>query len=380
MRFTRIYFSNWRNFRKVEIKLQKRTFIVGPNASGKSNLLDAFRFLQDIASVGGGLQQAVNKRGGVSKIRCLAARRAPQVILEVDLGNNSGEGPDWTYRLEIVQDKASKPVVKKEVVERFGKVILSRPDDEDESDPERLRQTHLEQVNANKQFREISEFLNTVRYLHIVPQLVREPDRSTGKVNDPYGGDFLERLARTTKSTLESRLNKIRTALRVAVPQLKDLELVRDNRGTPHIQGLYEHWRPNAGWQTEDQFSDGTLRLLGLLWAVLEGTGPLLLEEPELSLHPELIRHVPQMFARLSRKRGRQVFVSTHSGDLLQDSGIDANEVLLLIPSHEGTRVMTAQEDDQIVALLENGDLSIADAVLPRTSPSNASQIALFGD
>jgi len=380
MRFTRIYFSNWRNFRKVETKLQRRAFIVGPNASGKSNLLDAFRFLQDIASVGGGLQQAVNKRGGVSKIRCLAARRSPQVILEVDLGNNSGEAPNWTYRLEIVQDNTRKPVIKTEVVKRLGEVILSRPDDEDESDPERLRQTHLEQVNANKRFREISEFLNTVRYLHIVPQLVREPDRSTGKVNDPYGGDFLERLARTPKITLESRLNKIRTALQAAVPQLKDLELVRDNQGTPHIQGLYEHWRPNAGWQTEDQFSDGTLRLLGLLWAVLEGTGPLLLEEPELSLHPELIRHVPQMFARLSRKRGRQVFVSTHSGDLLQDSGIDANEVLLLIPSHEGTRVMTAQEDDQIVALLENGDLSIADAVLPRTSPSNASQIALFAD
>ncbi|MCK4579180.1 MAG: AAA family ATPase [Candidatus Marinimicrobia bacterium] len=380
MRFTRINFSNWRNFRKVEIKLQKRAFIVGPNAAGKSNLLDAFRFLQDIASVGGGLQQAVNKRDGVSKIRCLAARRAPQVILEIDIGANDSENPDWTYRLEIVQDRASKPVVEKEIVERFGEVILSRPDKEDESDPERLRQTHLEQVNANKQFREISEFLNTVRYLHIVPQLVREPDRSTGKVNDPYGGDFLERLARTPKSTLESRLNKIRTALRVAVPQLKDLELVRDNRGTPHIQGLYEHWRPNAGWQTEDQFSDGTLRLLGLLWSVLEGTGPLLLEEPELSLHPELIRHVPQMFARLSRKRGRQVFISTHSGDLLQDSGIDANEVLLLLPSYDGTRVITAQDDDQIVALLENGDLSIADAVLPRTSPSNASQIALFGD
>jgi len=380
MRFTRIYFSNWRNFPKVDTKLQRRAFIVGPNASGKSNLLDAFRFLQDIASIGGGLQQAVNKRGGISKIRCLAARRAPQVILEVDLGNNSVEGPDWTYRLEIVQDKASKPVVKKEVVERFRKVILSRPDDEDESDPERLRQTHLEQVNANKQFREISEFLNTVRYLHIVPQLVREPDRSTGKVNDPYGGDFLERLARTPKSTLESRLNKIRTALRVAVPQLKDLELVRDNRGTPHIQGLYEHWRPNAGWQTEDQFSDGTLRLLGLLWAVLEGTGPLLLEEPELSLHPELIRHIPQMLARISRKRGRQVFISTHSGDLLQDSGIEANEVLLCIPSHEGTRVMTAQEDKQIVALLENGDITIADAVIPKTAPQKASQIALFGE
>ncbi len=153
MRFTRIYFSNWRNFRKVETKLQRRAFIVGPNASGKSNLLDAFRFLQNIASVGGGLQQAVNKRGGVSKIRCLAARRAPQVILEIDLGANDSENPDWTYRLEIVQDNTRKPVIKTEVVKRFGEVILSRPDNEDESDPERLRQTHLEQVNANKPFR-----------------------------------------------------------------------------------------------------------------------------------------------------------------------------------------------------------------------------------
>lgn len=35
----------------------------------------------------------------------------------------------------------------------------------------------------------------SVRYLHIVPQLIREPDRSVGRVNDPYGGDFLEQIA-----------------------------------------------------------------------------------------------------------------------------------------------------------------------------------------
>jgi hypothetical protein len=33
----------------------------------------------------------------------------------------------------------------------------------------------------------------------------------------------------------------------------------------PHLRGLYSHWRKDAGWQTEEQFSDGTLRLLGLL-------------------------------------------------------------------------------------------------------------------
>ncbi|MER2563574.1 MAG: AAA family ATPase, partial [Myxococcaceae bacterium] len=34
---------NWRNFRDARVEFQPRTFIIGPNASGKSNLLDAIR-------------------------------------------------------------------------------------------------------------------------------------------------------------------------------------------------------------------------------------------------------------------------------------------------------------------------------------------------
>ena len=46
-------------------------------------------------------------------------------------------------------------------------------------------------------FRELVDFMGSVRYRHIVPQLVRDPDRSIGRENDPYGGDFLDQLART---------------------------------------------------------------------------------------------------------------------------------------------------------------------------------------
>ena len=174
-----------------------------------------------------------------------------------------------------------------------GKEILGRPLEEDRKDPARLTQTYLEQINANQAFREISNFFASVRYLHIVPQLVRDPGRSLGRKNDPYGGDFLEQVARTSDKTQKSRLKHIRNALRVAVPQLAEIELFRDARGTPHLRGKYEHWRPQGAWQAEDQFSDGTLRLMGLLWSALDGTGPLLLEEPELSLHPEVVRFHP---------------------------------------------------------------------------------------
>lgn len=49
LRFTRLRLENWRNFRQVDVELAGRVFLVGPNASGKSNFLDAFRFLHDIA-------------------------------------------------------------------------------------------------------------------------------------------------------------------------------------------------------------------------------------------------------------------------------------------------------------------------------------------
>lgn len=57
---------------------------------------------------------------------------------------------------------------------------------------------------------------------------------------------------------------------------------------------------------------------MGLLWIALAGGGPLLLEEPELNLHPEVIRYIPQMFSRLQRRTGRQIMISTHSPDLLR--------------------------------------------------------------
>jgi predicted ATPase len=285
----------------------------------------------------------------------------------------------WQYELALGQDGRQRPLIKRERVTRNGAELLNRPDDSDRSDPERLTQTYLQQVNANKDFRPVADAFASVRYLHIVPQLVREPDRSVGRTNDPYGGDFLEQLAGTPEKTLKARLRAISEALRVAVPQLSQLELYRDERGAAHLRGRYEHWRPQGAWQTEDQFSDGTLRLLGLLWAVLDAGGPLLLEEPELSLHPEVVRFLPQMFARMQRRSSRQIITSTHSTDLLRDEGIGVDEVLLLTPGPEGTVVKTAASFREVKDLLSGGS-TLAEAVMPLTRPHQAEQLALFGD
>jgi predicted ATPase len=377
LRFTRLRLERWRNFSRVEIALARRAFFIGPNASGKSNLLDAFRFLRDLASVGGGFQAAIEARGGVSAIRSLAARNPPLVAVEVDVGTDE-QPAEWTYILQFRQHpQRHVPTIEREEVRHRGRVLLQRPDRDDREDPVRLGQTHIEQINTNRDFRELADFFESLRYLHIVPQLVREPDRSIGRRNDPYGGDFLEQIASTGDKTRRARLKKITAALRVAVPQLDQLDMRQDRKGFWHLYGLYEHWRPKAGWQTEEQFSDGTLRLLGLLWALLETGGPLLLEEPELSLHPDVVRHIPGMFARMQRSSGRQVVVTTHSEALLSEKGIGLDEVHLLIPEREGTRLESGTGMDDVRELLRGG-LTMGEAVLPKAKPATASQLSLF--
>jgi predicted ATPase len=384
---THLKLKNWRNFRDVDAPLGERTYLLGANASGKSNLLDVFRFLHDVSKPqGGGLQKAILDRGGIQKVRCLHARRDPEVRIEVHLSESSDDStPDWRYVLGFKPEGkgAQRTLISCEQVWKRGvkEPILNRPDSGDSADKVRLTQTAIEQIQANADFRELAIFFGNVAYLHLVPQLLKYGDQIAGKYleDDPFGQGLLERIAKTQKKTRDSRLRRIEKALALAVPQFKELRFVQDRvTGRPHLEAMYSHYRPNAGWQSEEQFSDGTLRLLGLLWALIDGDSLLLLEEPELSLNDAIVREIPGLLDRVQRekkRRGRQVIISTHSEALLSNPGIDGRGVLLLEPDAEGTRVRLVN-DEEAVAL--RAGLSIAETVLPKARPKNIEQLSLW--
>jgi predicted ATPase len=203
--------------------------------------------------------------------------------------------------------------------------------------------------------------------------------------DDPFGRDFLQRLWNTNQRTREAWLRRISSVLEKAVPQLRSLEVEMDEQGTPHLVGRYEHWRPHDARQDESQFSDGTLRLFGLMWAMFEGDGPLLLEEPELSLHTEVVKSLPQLLVQLQEEirkmrrrskadhQARQLLISTHSEEMLRDEGIGADEVLRIEPSQEGSVIEQPDASDR--EALKAG-LTVADVFLPKSKPKNG-QLAL---
>ena len=383
MQINRLILKNWRNFKAFDARFQDVSYLLGPNASGKSNLLDVFRFLRDISKPkGGGLQSAVDDRGGIVKVRCLHARNDTEVLIDVYLSDDGDEGGiSWRYVLGFKPEGkgAQRILVSREEVWEGEQRIINRPDDDDVRDRALLTQTRLEQIAVNARFRKLAEFFGNITYLHLVPQLLKFSEQIGGNrlENDPFGQGFLDRIARTPEKTRDARLRKIGEALSLAVPHFRDLRFVRDEVGRPHLEAMYQHHRPKAGWQTEEQFSDGTLRLIGILWSLLEGSSMLLMEEPEISLNNEVVRQIPVIIDRLQRgrKRKRQVVISTHSEAMLDNKGIDGRGVILLVPASEGSGARGLTDDE--LQMLVDG-LSVAETILPMTRPGRVEQLGLW--
>jgi predicted ATPase len=387
MLISHVKLKNWRNFQQAEASLREVTYVIGANASGKSNFLDVFRFLRDVAKAeGGGIQKAIADRGGLPKIRCLHARRDPEVMIEVHFSDDIEDvAPVWKYKLALRSEGvgANRPVVSAEEVFQLvdGREIsvLKRPNSDDKADKERLTQTWLEQIQTNLNFRVLAEHFAGTTYLHLVPQLLKFGDFIGGRRldNDPFGQAFLERVAKSTETVRKSRLTRIQNALSKAIPQFAELRFKRDTSGHPHLEAKYTHHRPLAGWQKEDQFSDGTLRLIALFWLLMEGDNLLLLEEPELSLDEDIVRNLPRLIDKVRRstkKRRRQIIISTHSQALLDNKGIDGRAVLRLERVQEGTSIYSPSEEE--IELMKGG-FSAAEILLPKSHPKHASQMAL---
>ena len=385
MRISKLTLINWKIFKKIDVEIPYRAFIVGPNASGKSNLLDAIRFLRDVVKQGGGLQEAVfSLRGGISKIRCIAARSNTDITIGVII-NNENDLPEWEYILTFNQIGGGiadlRVIVKKEFLKNIinGKTYIDRGQKSKESDYQ-LAFTYIEQASRNEEFKFFVDFLGDISYLHLIPQLVREPKSflKTSKGEDFYGRDFLEKVQKLNKRISDSYIKKIEKALKYAVPNFDKLNFGQDEMGIPHFEATFNQWRGKGVKYQESDFSDGTLRLIGLLWALQDGTKPILLEEPELSLHSSIIRQLPDIIYQLQKKKSgkRQVIITTHSYEILDNKGILAEEILLIsTDGEEGSNIKVASSFPEIKTYLQCGT-SIGNLLVARSTPQNVTQLS----
>ena len=373
MQITHVTAHNWRNFKNLDFAVADRLLIVGPNAAGKSNLLDLFRFLGDISRKGGGLAAALEARGGLSRARCLFARNNHKGELAIMVDLRDGED-EWRYELAIKGKKGghNRPIVVREIVTRNGSELLSRPDANDDRDPDQLTQTHLEQISANREFRPIAEYFAKVNYFHLVPQMIRYP-QAGGASPRAFGSSMIADMNATPVRTRQAWFRRIERALQSAVPGFETLRLEVDKAGQPHLIAGYRNWRRNPSEQNETDFSDGTLRLIGLLWTIISSPangGVLLLEEPELSLNAAVVQKLASLLAMAQRGTSMQVILSTHSPELLDDEGIRPGEVLVLQVTSDATVANQLSEIAEVEAQI-SADLPLSEVVAELINPGD---------
>jgi predicted ATPase len=364
LRFTHLLAVSWRNFVKAEVALAERLIVAGPSGAGKSNLLDAFRFFSDLAAPGGGFQRAVESRGGVHRIRCLAARHEPDVCLAVRAGDTANPAR-WEYEIHFNQQGRCAPAVQRERLSFNGEELVARPDDADRADSERLEHSALEYGAVGKEAREFARFLGTVRYVHPAAALLRDAAVCPVASAQPHGAGLIARMAAVPERTRQSRLRAILEESAGALPGLRQLEAGFDAQGVAHLRARIEHWRPNGAWLDERHLPDGTLRLIVLMWAALEGAGPLLAEEPEISLHTQVARLAPRILSRLARRSGCQLILTTHSLDVLLGQGVEAGEIVLASPGSDGSTLWPVLDLNAAAGLLRSGSLEAREQTAP---------------
>ena len=147
----------------------------------------------------------------------------------------------WNYEISFHQDNQRRPRIRGERVRRGENELVRRPNEEDAADPARLTQTCLEQVNVNQEFRDLAMFFGSIRYLHLVPQLVREPDRSVGRTNDPFGGEPGTVYGKHGKPFLKERIGGCNNASRHA-PWVVLVDLDTDSDCAPPFRAT---WLPH---------------------------------------------------------------------------------------------------------------------------------------
>jgi predicted ATPase len=163
----------------------------------------------------------------------------------------------------------------------------------------------------------------------------------------------------------------------VFVEGLADRKFLHD-----YLEVLFNQQTHREVKYQENELSDGTLRLIGLLWTLLEKKKTILLEEPEMSLHSSIVRQLPNIIFQVQKKKTciGQSIITTHSYEIIDNKGIAAEEILLVTTDNkEGSKVIPASSLPDIQTYLKYGT-PIVNMLMSYISPQNIEQLPLQFD
>jgi predicted ATPase len=369
--------QGFKSFRDAMVRVGPLTVIVGTNASGKSNLRDAFRFLHGIsrgyslADIVGekfveGLLQWRGIRGGSREV---ASFGQSSFSLETRFPLRTGQGSlipaRYRHRITVEVTEGPRPLrVAQESLYRHQKIVYdSHPlgDAPPQEAPEyimvRLRQTGSQRRRGytvrflsdqpvlwqlmlnNKVPKELQEYarvvisnLRSMRFLDLSPEAMKVPS-----VPGQPLGDRGENLSSALQLICEdeSRKRAVTEWIRQLTPlDVTDFEFIPDQTGKILLALVESNGQRTSAYSA----SDGTLRFLAMI-ATLMGSDAAqfyFLEEIDNGIHPTRLNLLLQLIEQQAKHGKVQVITTTHSPHLLAMLSPGSQEHALLAYRLEG--------------------------------------------
>ncbi|RMF37038.1 MAG: hypothetical protein D6759_02835 [Chloroflexi bacterium] len=355
----RIELRNWRSVREQGLKLGPVNLLIGPNAAGKSNVVDALRLLAE--AIRSDLETAVTRRGGLESVRFRGASQGERVTISIDYFVPDPSAPhsrsDMRYSLTIAQEPESgRPAVAREELRvkvrrnepgtqrlwfrsQWGKgralrdVKTDQREAFDTGDPGILALKALGFLATFPRIRALREFIEGWQFLSVDLGAIRQPRRDERATRLDGRAANLANVLRTMRSFNASGLERILDNLRYLLTHVSDV-VTNVEHGRVLLYLVEQPFDSSFDVQV---ISDGTLRLLALLTALetMPEHGLLCVEEPEHGLHPLIFGPLLDIVREYCPADGtRQVLLTTHSPDLVDAA--TPEEVIVVERNEEG--------------------------------------------
>ena len=354
-----VQIKNYKSIAAAAVDLEPFTLLVGPNAAGKSNFLDALSFVADCLR--DSVSAALEARGGLQATQYVLAERPKHFAfrLRLELGGDrhaeyafriAGKR-DWRFAVSHEECRVSGPGAEsREYRVADGRFVKEVDGLRPRIEPDRLA---LQVLSAAEEFRPVYDALAKMRFYALSPDRMRQwspaADRDTLRRDGANAASVLWSTKLRRDPANGTDFDRLCRFMSVLVPGAEPAVVMREGKASLRLRQSFGEDR--AETLPPEDMSDGTLRILGLLLAAYQPSRATLLgiEEPEATIHPAAAGVLLDVL--LDAADRSQVLVATHSPDLLDHKSLKDCQIRAVEWTGSATRICPLSEASrQVIA------------------------------
>ncbi|MCC7349573.1 MAG: AAA family ATPase [Phycisphaerales bacterium] len=374
----RLAMRQFKSIERCDIELSPITILVGRNGVGKSNILDALRFVAD--ALRNTLEYAIRERGGIDQVRrkSLGGRPTnPMIALELSL--QGGQTARYSFKIAAVQGREFRVDLEScdilnvngDVTHGFkvsnGQITnWKSTSPQPAAVPDRLL---LVAASGIPEFRPVFDLLTRLAFHNLNPEVMKFPQRPEPGMLLAHDGHNLASVIKQLESSDPAKLERVQDYLQaIGVPVKR---ITHKQAGALETIEVGQEMSVPGGKRNSIfdaiALSDGTIRALGILVSLVSA-GPSLIgiEEPETALHPAAAGVLMEALTEGAERT--QLIITCHSPDLLDHESVSPEMIRPVLLENGRTvvgKLDPAKADLMKKHLATAGDLLRLDQLAP---------------